>query len=191
MAYKNKEDKVANDKAYNKANKERIKVKSKAWYEANKESKKEASKVWNEANKERALEISRSWKAVNKEKVKAHYRSWGKANPDKINAKSSRRRAHKLNLIPKHLKKCPVEKQRVLVIYKLCLLISKATGVQHHVDHMWPSKDGGPEWSGNMQIITAQENFSKGAKVCPELKRNIRQSLMEITNEIWSNNKQQ
>jgi hypothetical protein len=184
MPYKNKEDKVANDKAYNKANKERIKVKSKAWYEANKESKREASKVWNEANKERALEISRSWKAVNKEKVKAHYRSWGKANPEKINAKSSRRRAHKLNLIPKHFKKCPVEKQRVLVIYKLCLLISKATGVQHHVDHMWPLSRGGPEWSGNMQIITAQENLSKNAKLCPELKRNIRQSLMEITNDI-------
>jgi hypothetical protein len=87
--------------------------------------------------------------------------------------------ALKLKLIPKHLKNCPVEKQRVLDIFKLCRLISRATGIQHHVDHMWPVSNGGPEWSGNMQIITARENLTKNASVDLELKHNIQQSLKE------------
>jgi hypothetical protein len=91
----------------------------------------------------------------------------------------SRRRALKLKLIPKHLKNCPVEKQRVLDIFKLCRLISMATGIKHHVDHMWPVSNGGPHWSGNLQIITAYENLTKNASVDLELKHNIQQSLKE------------
>jgi 5-methylcytosine-specific restriction endonuclease McrA len=96
-----------------------------------------------------------------------------------IAAKSARRRALQLKLIPAHLKDCPVEKRRVLDIYKLSNLISKATGIEHHVDHMWPLSDGGPHWSGNMQIITARENLTKNASVDLEVKHNIQQALNE------------
>ena len=174
-----KEERAAKDKAYREANKERISAKGKAWYKANKESKIASSKAWNKDNHEKALENTRAWKALHKEEVKTHSNNWGKVNPDKVNAKTARRRALKLKLIPKHLKNCRVEKQRVLDIHKLCLLISRATGIQHHVDHMWPLSDKGPEWSGNMQIITAYENLSKGASVDLELKHNIQQSLKE------------
>ena len=172
MPYKNKEERVSYAKAWREANK----YYAKAWREVNKDY----DKVYCEANKERLA----AFRKANKKKKKVYDKTYREAHPDRINAKVARRKALKLKLIPKHLKNCREEKQRVLVIYKLCLLMSKATGVQHHVDHMWPLSDKGPEWSGNMQIITAQENFSKGAKVCPELKRNILQSLMEITNDI-------
>jgi hypothetical protein len=160
MAYKNKEKKAANNKAWREANKEKIA----AYYEDNKERKASYHKAWREANKE---------------KVAATKKAWAVANADKVTAKVSRRKALKLKLIPKHLKNCPVEKQRVLDIFKLCRLISMATGVKHHVDHMWPVSDGGPHWSGNLQIITARENKSKNASVDLEVKHNIQQALNE------------
>ena len=160
MAYKNKEKKAANNKAWREANKEKIA----AYYEDNKERKASYHKAWREANKE---------------KVAATKKAWAVANADKVTAKVSRRKALKLKLIPKHLKNCPVEKQRVLDIFKLCRLISMATGVKHHVDHMWPVSDGGPEWSGNLQIITAHENLTKHASVDLEVKHNIQQALNE------------
>ena len=149
MAYKNKEKRAAYHKAWREDNKERRAATDKAYYEANKERKAATNKAYCEAN------------------------------PGHIAAKSARRRALQLKLIPAHLKDCPVEKRRVLDIYKLSNLISKVTGVQHHVDHMWPLSDKGPEWSGNMQIITARENLTKNASVDLELKHNIQQSLKE------------
>jgi hypothetical protein len=154
-------------------------VYQKAWREANKERKAAHYKAWYEANKERRSATNKAWQHANKERKAASNKAWYAANVDKVYANTSRRKAHKLKLIPKHLKNCRVEKQRVLDIFKLCRLISKATGIEHHVDHMWPVSDNGPEWSGNMQIITARENLSKGAIVDLELKHNIQQSLKE------------
>ena len=192
MAYKNK--RAAYQKAYREANKEKVLATQRAWYEDNKERKAATSKAYREANKERKAAIDKAWYEDNKERKVAYYKAWyednkerkaasdktyREANPDKSNAYSSRRRALKLKLIPKHLKKCPVEKQRVLDIHKLCVLISKVTGIDHHVDHMWPLSDGGPHWSGNLQIITARENMTKHASVDLEVKHNIQQALNE------------
>jgi hypothetical protein len=209
MAYKNKEDARAYDKAWSKANKERKAATNKALYEAKKEYRKAYNSEWYYSNKEKKLATVKAYQKANKEKVRAwqqaYYlankesrtttikayqkankekiaatkRAYREANADKVNADNSRRKALKLKLIPKHLKNCPVEKQRVLDIFKLCRLISMATGVKHHVDHMWPVSDGGPEWSGNLQIITAHENLTKHASVDLELKHNIQQSLKE------------
>ena len=192
MAY-SKEEKAAYDKAYREENKERRSAYNKAWNEANKaviavrarayrEANKEKIATYKIANKDKIKATLTAYREANKEKNHAYRGAWREANMSRFAAYSSKRRALKLKLIPKHLKNCPVEKQRVLDIFKLRSLISKATGVKHHVDHMWPVSDGGPEWSGNMQIITAQENLSKHAKLCPEIKRNIKQSLKELEN---------
>lgn len=194
MAHKNKEERKAYAKAWYEANKERILAYKGSWYEVNKERLKKNSlayyfankerysimnKAFREANKEKVTATKKAWRESNKEKVAASKKAYREANADKVNAIASRRRALKLNLIPKHLKKCPVEKQRLLDIYKLSTLISKATGIEYHVDHMWPMSDGGPHWSGNLQIITAYENMSKNASVDLEVKHNIQQSLKE------------
>ena len=44
---------------------------------------------------------------------------------------------------------------------------------------MWPLADGGPHWSGNLQIITAEENFNKKDKVDPVIKATIQEMLAE------------
>ena len=175
----NKEKALAVRRAYREANKEEKAAYDKVYYEANKEKTLAKGRAWREANKEKDLATKRAWREANKENAVAKERAWKEANPDRCNAYSSKRRARKLKLIPKHLKNCPVEKQRVLDIFKLRSLISKATGIEHHVDHMWPLSDGGPHWSGNLQIITAYENISKHASVDLELKHNIQQSLKE------------
>jgi len=73
----------------------------------------------------------------------------------------------------------PRRKDRINKIYKLQNLLTKATGVEYHVDHIWPLSKGGPHWSGNLQIITAEENLGKGDKFCEETARVIQESLDE------------
>ena len=175
----NKEKVRAYLKAYREANKDKIKVTKKAYHKANKDKICRKVSAYYNANKDKHKATIKAYREANKEKVAATKKAWAVANADKVTAKVSRRKALKLKLIPKHLKNCPVEKQRVLDIFKLCRLISMATGVKHHVDHMWPVSDGGPEWSGNLQIITAHENLTKHASVDLELKHNIQQSLKE------------
>ena len=175
----NKEKVRAYSKVYYWANKEKVIANASAYKEANKDRTKVTMKAYHEANKDKIKVTMKAWREANKEKVAANKKAWAVANADKVTADVSRRRARKLKLIPKHLKNCPVEKQRVLDIFKLRSLISKATGIEHHVDHMWPLSDGGPHWSGNLQIITAYENISKHASVDLELKHNIQQSLKE------------
>ena len=195
MAWKNIEARRANDKAYarkehrtayvrdyNEANKEKKAAYDKAYREATKEHRTAWAKAYHEANKEKINIYGKVWYESNKEKRAASRKAWNKRNLGRRSAYLSRSRALKRKLVPEHLKNCPIEKKRVDDIHKLCVLISKVTGVKHHVDHMWPLSAKGPEWSGNMQIITAHENLSNGASVCPELKRNIKQSLKESKN---------
>lgn len=56
-------------------------------------------------------------------------------------------------------------------IYRRCHEISKATGIEHHVDHMYaltPDTDdilSGLHVHFNMQILTAEENLKKSNKI--------------------------
>lgn len=52
--------------------------------------------------------------------------------------------------------------------YLECERLTKETGITHHVDHIWPLSQGGPHVFYNLQVITADENLSKGNKYRPE-----------------------
>jgi hypothetical protein len=65
MAYKNKEKKAANNKAWREANKEKIA----AYYEDNKERKASYHKAWREANKEKVAATKKAWAVANADKV--------------------------------------------------------------------------------------------------------------------------
>ena len=110
---------------------------------------------------------------------KARCTDWKSRNKDYRRAYDTFHKGKTKSLIPSFLKDCPVEEKRVKDIYKLKGLMSLVTGVPHQVDHMWPLSDGGPHWSGNMQILTATENRRKWATVDPEVKANIQKSLEE------------
>ena len=194
----NKEKLAANRKARYEANREKELAKSKAWYEANREealanhktyreANKEAisasNKAWYEANREKILAYKKAYQKANREKILAYKKAYQKANKEAVIARNAKHRARKRNLIPVHLRYCPHEKKRLVEIYKLRSILSEATGVQHHVDHMWPLNDGGPHWSGNLQVIPAEENLSKNASVCEDTKATIIKSLYTFESE--------
>ena len=173
----NKEQILANRKVYYEANKEKELANRKVYYEANKESISATQKAYREANREEIAVRRKVWNAANREKGRASTRRWSAANKEKRAAKQARRRALKKKQVPVHLRDCPHEKKRLVEIYKLRSILSEATGVQHHVDHMWPLADGGPHWSGNLQVIPAEENINKKASVCEDTKAAIIKSL--------------
>ena len=179
----NKEKIAASNKAYRKANREKILAANKARYAANREVLLAAQKAYAAANKEKIAAANKAYKETNKEKVAAYKKSWYQDNKEKAFASNAKRRAFKLKQIPVHLRDCPHEKQRLAEIYKLRNILSEATGVQHHVDHMWPIADGGPHWSGNLQVIPAEENMRKNASVCEDTKATIIKSLYTFESE--------
>ena len=149
-----------------------------------KEERAAYKKAWYEANKEERLAKQRAYYGANKEERLAYRESYRKANREKEAANSAKHRALKRKQIPLHLRDCPHEKQRLVQTYKLRSALSAATGVEHHVDHMWPLSDGGPHWSGNLQVIPAEENLSKNASVCEDTKGTIIKSLYTFESEM-------
>ncbi len=170
--------KKAYRKAYYKANRDEILASQRAYYEANKEACLASTKKWAEANKEHLQEYSKAYALSGKR------REYQKKNKHIYQNNSAKYRALKLKQVPVHLRDCPKEKKRLVQIYTLRSVLSQATGVEHHVDHMWPLADGGPHWSGNLQVIPAEENLSKNASVCEDTKAAIIKSLYTFESEM-------
>jgi hypothetical protein len=87
---------------------------------------------------------------------------WASKNLDTVSARQNRRRARKLNAMPKWLTN---EHHKIIKeIYAKCRETTKITGIPHEVDHIHPLS--GSNFSGlhvpwNLQIITESENCSK------------------------------
>lgn len=106
------------------------------------------------------------------EKTAKRVRKWRENNYEKYRdqwlrdttgaARSAQRRTTKRNQTPDLT---PDEKERIKQIYLECGIISEETGIQHHVDHIIPISKGGLHHPDNLQILTAHENLSKGAKL--------------------------
>jgi len=148
-----------------------------------KKAKAAYDKTYREANKEQKAAYDKTYREANKEQRAVYQKAWSKANRGVRNALEAKRHALKRKQVPVHLRDCSQEKQRILQTYKLSSILTQATGVQHHVDHMWPLADGGPHWSGNLQVIPAAENLSKNASVCEDTKATIIKSLYTFESE--------
>ena len=187
-----REDNKERLKEYRKINKDKIAERQKRYREDNKERLSATSKAYYAANRDRCLASTKRWTLANKEHLKEYSkkyaesgkrREYQKKNKHIFQNNSAKYRALKRKQVPVHLRDCPHEKKRLLEIYKLRTILSEATGVQHHVDHMWPLADGGPHWSGNLQVIPAEENMSKHASVCEETRATIIKSLYTFESE--------
>ena len=178
-----KEERAAYIRKWYQDNKEVVKAKSRAYYAANKETQNAKKREYYHSNKERENARCLEYKNNNKQKLRLYYKRYNEDNKESRTEAWARRRALRRKQVPVHLRDCPHEKQRLVQIYKLRNIISEATGVQHHVDHMWPLSDGGPHWSGNLQVIPAAENMSKHASVCEETKATIIKSLYTFESE--------
>ena len=158
---------------------EQVRAYKSGWYKKNKEKVDAYDRAYYHKNKEKILENKRAYYQKIKEKILENNKQWKKNNPALVLQYLANRRARKIRAIPKWLRNCPVEKRRVYTVYLLSRLLATADGIERHVDHMWPLSDGGPHWSGNLQILTKEKNLEKGAYSCPKLKKQIKLNLKE------------
>lgn len=171
-------------KRYYERNKEKLREKQREYYSNNKE----ASKTYRELNREILLEKCRKYHKDNPDKEKVYYennkdsidlyrKQWIKDNPDKMKeaykiyssnnldkvaAKSAKRRSSKLNRTPSWL--TDIEFKEIEQIYKLSRLLTKQTGIKHHVDHIIPLQGklvSGLHVPSNLQVILAVDNLIK------------------------------
>lgn len=179
---KNKERLLEKQRKYREKNPEKVKRAVIKCHLENKDKYYEQRKKRYEENevvRKEAMKRYRKWAKENPEGIKKHLKTYADKNKDKKVLWSAKRRAVKKKSIPVFAENCPLEKTKLKNIYLLSRLLTDATGITHHVDHMWPLADGGPHWSGNLQIIPAEDNFTKHTKVDPAIKATIQEMLAE------------
>jgi hypothetical protein len=134
-------------------------------YKKNNEDKmKSYQKEYVEKNREKVLEALNKYRQNNKDKIRKARRKWldngGRAK--KCVAQNMRNKAIKRATLS------TLTNKDFYGLYRACNEISKATGVEHHVDHYYPIKGKvicGLNVPWNMQVITAEENKAKNNKM--------------------------
>lgn len=167
-------------------------AKSKEWVAANKgrpvflsDEQKAArdlrAREWRKANPERAKQLRNNWRSKNWEKARASEKAcyeanrdktllkkkeWQQANKPRYAAYANARRAAKLQATPSW-----VNHDELLKIYQLREQVQKATGVEHHVDHIVPLISPvvcGLHVPWNLRVIDGIENRRKSNKLSIE-----------------------
>jgi hypothetical protein len=124
----------------------------------------------------RKAEYNSKWRNENKVAISNHYennkesisikiREYQKLNKSKVNAANSKRRASLKSRVPSWLTK--EQFKEVEMFYKMANILTKETGIKHHVDHIIPLQGclvSGLHIPSNLQVITAKDNLSKSNK---------------------------
>jgi 5-methylcytosine-specific restriction endonuclease McrA len=124
------------------------------------ECRKTAKQKWYQNNIEFCAQLRKNWNKKNREQRNKLTQKWKKINKDKINAINSKRRAIKKQAIPLWVNEKAIKK-----VYKKAVELTKATGIPHEVDHIFPLKSKymcGLHVENNLQILTKKENLAKG-----------------------------
>ena len=122
-------------------------------YQSNKDYYAEKRDKWQAANPERARELKRS------SDRKCYYEQHSVKKAQAAMRASTRDR---------QTRKTPINKiERLMIQYRYedAQRLTAETGVEHHVDHIWPLSKGGPHLSWNLQVLTAKENLSRSDKI--------------------------
>lgn len=125
------------------------------------EDKKLQARQYKKNHAEEIKIYAKQWRINNKEMIKKYY----KDNKDWFKTWNSNRRAR---LIQACVPWANLEK--IKTIYAEAMRLTKETGIEHHVDHKHPlngKKICGLHHEDNLQILTKQENLSKGNKFTP------------------------
>jgi len=104
----------------------------------------------------------KKWRNENPDLAKEAQKKWVKNNPHKVIASNSKHRAKRKN------QKAILTKEEELTIkeiYKARKRISDCTGVQFHVDHIYPIAKGGLHKLSNLQLLPAKINIRKKDKI--------------------------
>jgi 5-methylcytosine-specific restriction endonuclease McrA len=166
----------------------KAKESSRAWRNENPEKQREFTSKWLSENREHVLARTKEYREQNKEKILQYqikyrrenrdvlvarcteYRNanreymrklwsdYAKNNPDKNAAKGARYRAMKAQVPQPH---SIIEKMMIDNYYEDAKRLTEETGIQHHVDHIWPISKGGPHLPWNLRVIPGNENLAK------------------------------
>ncbi len=101
------------------------------------------------------------------EVARAAVRNWVAAHPEKSAGYNSARKARKLQATPAWANEFFIAEA-----YHLAKLRTKATGIEHHVDHIVPLKSkivSGLHVEFNLQVIPKKANLSKGNRFWPDM----------------------
>ena len=162
-------------KKYRENNIEQCKLLIKKWTESNKDKVIEYHKDYYVNNKEKINIINNKYRKVNLEKCKILVRTWQNTNLDLCAAYSAKRRVSKFNATPKWLTKEQLDE--IETFYTKAKELELQNNTKYHVDHIVPIQ--GETVSGlhvpwNLQVLTAEENLSKGNKLLDDI-------IIEIT----------
>lgn len=140
--------------------KENQKQLAKEWYEQNKELTKERASKWQKDNIDRKREIRAKWREKNRKQHNAYNREYFARNKDKRASYQAKRKATILQRTPAwdpntHL---------IIAKYQLAAMLTKASGIEHHVDHIIPlqgKKVSGLHTFANLRVIPGSDNVKK------------------------------
>jgi hypothetical protein len=158
--------KIKNANKYLK-NKDTILLVNKKWRITNREKALMISKIYRDKNKESQSLKSAIKYAKNPEKYKIQIKKYRSENPSKQPFFKKRYLARKLQAIPKW-----ANEHKIQEFYETAQGLNMLLGEWHHVDHIVPLKSKlvcGLHWEGNLQILTAKQNISKGNRWWPDM----------------------
>jgi hypothetical protein len=174
---KNKEKINANHKDWVNNNREKMAAYCLKWRQSNPEQNRQIQhtnyvnnkeqyalydKTRREANIEMYLERERRYYDNNKDKRAAKTKSWRQRNPHMVTSLAARRRAAKKQRTPDWLTKDQMGDMDFM--YELSTILTRTTGVQHHVDHIVPLRNkyvSGLHVPWNLQVLPAIDNLKK------------------------------
>jgi len=152
----------ARTSAYQASNRERSRGYAVAWRENNRDKEKARNKKYREDNPDKKAASNKKWATNNPEKVRAINKEYTQSNQDKRSAWAAKYRASKLSATPEWLTQ--EHQDQILAKYAERDRITQETGIEHHVDHIFPLQGEnicGLHVPWNLQIITATENMQK------------------------------
>lgn len=157
--WRNRDNCLASRSRYAEQNKEEIAKKAKEYRERNRDIVLQRMRDYYIKTRD----FQRKKKSENKDHRRAWEADWRERNRGDYNASRAKRRADKKNRTPIWVGRD--ERKKIADVYRCCNTLSKLTGIQFHVDHIIPLVGklvSGLHVSGNLQIIEAKQNISKG-----------------------------
>jgi hypothetical protein len=143
--------------------KENQKRLAREWYLRNKELAKERAKAWALANPKKRKESVDKWRNNNIDQHNAINRKWNKNNKPVKASLECKRRASQIQRTPTW----DPDAHLIIAKYQLAAMLSKESGIEHHVDHIIPlqgKKVSGLHTFANLRVIPGSDNVKKSNK---------------------------